>query len=380
MKVFLLIVRLGLGLFSLTGGMVTVGRLAGQMLPYMGDMAYNSDHDGYNKLYLMDVQRQFSFYIKMHFINDCCLTWSPEGESLTFVVDISAEGSTDILSTNFRSPFLRLTRTPGADLYPTYSPNGQQIAYTGYGYSNSPEIYVMNADGSERRLVTGQKLIVNINPHPVWSADGQSVLFSDFGNLNSLLSVANSCVDACEDAIQKTFDTNGLPLMTTSFIPLDPSRLFLAAFERTKQGGYGIYSLDTQSSKLPERLAINSGLASPAMTLYDHWIAFVSGNTDLGQPVDEANLYILDADCIGSQTGCAGRLRKIDTRLQAEDNISWSADGHWLAYVTVAERVSHLNLLDTTCIRERQDCTDYIHPMPISSSRYIRPAWRPRIQ
>ena len=116
------------------------------------------------------------------------------------------------------------------------------------------------------------------------------------------------------------------------------------------------------------------------MALYDHWIAFASGNTDMQQPSDEANLYILDTKCIGSQAGCTGSIQKIAGQLRAEDNLSWSADGHWLAFVTVAENLSHLNLLDTTCIQTHQDCTDYIHHLPITSVRYIRPAWRPPIK
>jgi len=378
MKLFHLYFRLSLPLFIFSTLFSIFALFTGKTLPYMGDLAYISDRDGFNKLILMDAQRQFNYSIKRAFINDCCLTWSSDGRELAFVVDMSSDGSTDIFSVNFHSPIQRLTAAPGADLYPSYSPDSQHIAYTGYGYGN-PEIYLMNADGSQSHVLTGEKHITNLNPYPVWSTDGESILFSDFGNLNSLLAVSTNCVEPCENAIQPVFNTNGLPLMTTTFIPLDQSRLFLAAFERTQQGGYAMYSLDTKSSLPPERLTINADLASPSVAVYDHWIAFASGSTNLQQRPDEANLYVLDANCIGTSKGCLPSIQKVAGQLRTEDNLSWSADGRWLAFVTISERKSQLNLLDTTCIFEHRDCTNNIHLLPIASMRYIRPVWRPNI-
>ncbi len=374
-----LLFRTTLGFSMLASALILLSLLAGHILPYIGELAYIATPTGINRLYLMDVQRQFHFHITEDFVNDCCLTWSPDGHTLTYVRDTSSDGSTDIFSNNFQESVRRLTTAYGADLYPTYSPDGRQIAYTSVTYGNS-QIYLMNADGSQPRMLTGQKGLVNLNPRPVWSADGQSIIFSDFGNLNSLYAISNNCVQDCDSTIRTVFKTNGLPLMTTSFIPLDQSRLILAAYERTPKGGYGFYSLDTDSSKAPERLTINANLASPAVAINDHWLAFVSGNTNLQTPVDEANLYILDTDCVGAEMSCANSLQQVANELQTDDNLSWSADGRWLAFVTVSRYISRLNILDTTCIREHQDCTDYIQQLPVSSSRYIRPAWRPPIQ
>ncbi len=376
MKRLLFCLSLGMFLISLTA--IQFSLFAGQILPYTGDFAYMSDRGGSNKLYLMDVQRQFTFHIERLFINDCCLTWSPDGQSLAFVVDTS-ESASSILKANFRSPLQYLTKTPGYNLYPTYSPDSQSIAYTSFGYGN-PELYIMNADGSQPRVLTGEKHITNLNPRPVWSTDGQSILFSDFDNPNSLLAVPKDCSDPCEDAIRMAFDTNGLPLMTTTFVPLDPYRLFMAALERTQQGGYAMYGLDSRTSQKPERLAINSGLDTPSIAIHDHWVAFVSGNTNLQKPVEETNLYVLDTSCIGSEKSCNGTIQKVASGLRTEDNISWSADGRWLAFVTVADRKSHLNFLDTTCVFQQIDCASYIYPQPITSARYIRPAWRPSIR
>ncbi|MBI1279764.1 MAG: hypothetical protein GC179_16670 [Anaerolineaceae bacterium] len=378
MKFPLLFLRVGFHVFLLSVTLTLFGFFAGKTLPYTGELAYISTRTGVNRIYLLDVQRRINFQIKRLFINDCCLTWSPDGQTLAFVADIS-QSFTDIFSVNFHSPIQRLTSADGVDLYPTFSPDGKHIAYTGYGYGN-PEIYLMNADGSQPHVLTGEKNITTLNPRPVWSADGQSILFSDFANLDSLLAVPISCIDPCEAAIHPAFNTNGLPLMTTSFVPLDQSRMLLAAFERTTQGGYAMYALDTRSSQAPERLSINANLSSPSLAVYDHWVAYVSGNTDMRKSVGEANLFVLDSTCIGSPQGCSGSIQKITADMSSEDNISWSADGHWLAFVTIVARRSQLNLLDTTCIYQHLDCTGYIHPQPITSARFIQPNWRPPIR
>jgi hypothetical protein len=59
---------------------------------------------------------------------------------------------------------------------PAWSPNGAQIAFaaldSGGDIAAPTSIYVMNADGSERRIVVGGNYI-----EPAWSADGRSLFF-----------------------------------------------------------------------------------------------------------------------------------------------------------------------------------------------------------
>ncbi len=80
----------------------------------------------------------------------------------------------------------QLTTRFGPDLSPAVSPDGARIAYVGYddrgqGYQNTL-LYVMNRDGSNMQVVSGQ--MDRSVSDPVWSADGRSIYvnFDDQGN------------------------------------------------------------------------------------------------------------------------------------------------------------------------------------------------------
>ncbi|MCA0458373.1 MAG: hypothetical protein LCI00_30700 [Chloroflexi bacterium] len=372
----LITLRLTLITFTLFAMGSVLALAAGKAVPTMGEMAYISSQSAVTRVYLMDVQRHISLPVDRPYVNDCCLTWSPDGKLLTMVVDMSSDGSTDIFTSDFHSPPLRLTNVTGADLYPAFSPDGRYIAYTGYGYGN-PQIYLMNADGTEPRQLTGPRALVNLNPRPVWSTDGRSVLFSDFGNVDSLFTVPADCNDPCDTSIHTDFQISGAELMTTNFVPLDATRILLAAFSRSREGGYGIYVMDTQKAKAPERLTWNADISSPTVAVYGRWVAFVSGETDTSSDDEQSYLYILDSSCIGTDEGCASVLRSITPNVDTNDNLSWSPDGRWLAFVKVEGRHSQLYMLDTTCLQTGQDCDPFIHTLSITSLRYIRPSWRP---
>jgi hypothetical protein len=108
-------------------------------------------------------------------------TWSPDGKVIAYDSDYglhltatdgsiggqSYDRSRDALSTDVR------------DSSPAWSPDGTKIAF-GFSQHDHWEIYVMNADGSNRVRLTREKLFAPPPPNnvsPAWSPDGRHIAF-----------------------------------------------------------------------------------------------------------------------------------------------------------------------------------------------------------
>ncbi|MGQ0649413.1 MAG: S9 family peptidase [Gemmatimonadaceae bacterium] len=110
----------------------------------------------------------------------------PDGKTIVFTADrvVDAEyrwRQGDIYGVDVASGTIKqLTTRNGPDQQPTPSPDGKLIAYTGYDstrvtYKDS-ELYIMNADGSNPRQVSG-----NFDRSPqglIWAADGSGIYFN----------------------------------------------------------------------------------------------------------------------------------------------------------------------------------------------------------
>ena len=110
--------------------------------------------------------------------------WTPDGRRLIFEGDRKPTHETkpdpDIYSVDLASGEVRaLTTRFGPDGEPAVSPDGKLIAFTGaddrYRGYEVTRLYVMNADGSGRRvLATG---LERDAAHPQWRADGKAIWF-----------------------------------------------------------------------------------------------------------------------------------------------------------------------------------------------------------
>jgi Tol biopolymer transport system component len=92
--------------------------------------------------------------------------WSPDGQHIAFVLAekpppgvVRMRSNLDIYTLNVETGELRqLTQDRASDEWPTWSPDGQRIAFVSTRDSAQGEIYVMNADGSGIRRLTENDL------------------------------------------------------------------------------------------------------------------------------------------------------------------------------------------------------------------------------
>ena len=106
--------------------------------------------------------------------------WSPDGTRIAFSNFRWDVGNSEIYAMDADgNNLINLTKHKWHDVAPSWSPDGSKIAFCSYrngGVDDPFHIFVMNADGKERRNLTGDTdLTKNLNP--TWSPDGRKIAF-----------------------------------------------------------------------------------------------------------------------------------------------------------------------------------------------------------
>ena len=164
----------GVIVFSLTLLMVCVDAQA--------QIAFVSDRDGNYDIYVMDADGRNLRRLTNHPDIDSLPSWSPDGKRIVFAskrdghVDAIHGFATNeiyVMDADGDNP-QNLTNNPQEDWYPSWSPDGQQIAFSSERDGNY-EIYVMDADGGNPQNLTNNPLN---DRDPSWSPDGKRIVFS----------------------------------------------------------------------------------------------------------------------------------------------------------------------------------------------------------
>jgi Tol biopolymer transport system component len=82
---------------------------------------------------------------------------------------------TDIYQVGPKGSVRALSRSSFPDFYPTFSPDGKQIAFCSARSGDMSRIWVARADGSETRQLTGD--MQGSQNEPSWSPDGRTLAF-----------------------------------------------------------------------------------------------------------------------------------------------------------------------------------------------------------
>jgi TolB protein len=105
--------------------------------------------------------------------DDMWPAWSPDGRRIVFVSTRDGDPEIYVMNADGTDP-RRLTATPGRDAHPYFSPDGARIVFQSPREEGHTRIFVMNADGSNQRALTRNQGFCGV---PTWSPDGRLIAF-----------------------------------------------------------------------------------------------------------------------------------------------------------------------------------------------------------
>ncbi|MEZ4668797.1 MAG: DPP IV N-terminal domain-containing protein [Anaerolineae bacterium] len=143
-------------------------------------IAFTSERDGNPEIYILPTecfQQSVDCEAELTRITDTpnaedYPTWSPDSQHIAF--QSKRDGNYEIYVVDIKTLHTqRLTHSPGRDIFPAWSPDGQTIAFSSERDNNS-ELYLMDADGNNQRRLT------STTQHeftPRWSPEGSQLLY-----------------------------------------------------------------------------------------------------------------------------------------------------------------------------------------------------------
>jgi WD40 repeat protein len=230
----------------------------------------------------------------------------------------------------------RLTATQHDAGGPTWSPNGQQIAFNSLD-KNGSAIYVMRANGAGlKRLATSG----GDASQPAWSPDGRSIVY-----VAAIDGAHHIIVMSAEGGKSRQLTSGSADEFGPAWSP-DGKQII---FESNRSGDFNLYALNADGKGQPTRLTTTNGASDfePAWSPSGKQVAFVSTRDG------NAQIYLMNANGSGQR-----RLTKSSGNNVANYGPAWSPDGKQIAFVTTRDGNGEIYLMDA----------DGSHPVNLSNN------------
>lgn len=224
-------------------------------------IVFASERDGNVDLYVIDADSGELERLTDHPAADLHPAWSPDGRRIAFTseryddIQPDYDGNAEILVLDLDTRRIsRLTHHPADDAFPTWSPDGDRIAFASQR-SGTFNLYVVNASGGDPSAITHN---TGTSWQPAWEPDGDRIAFAYVPSGFTQNEVAwISLVDA---------DGAGLVRLTRELRgDFDPSwstdgqRL---VFVSTRAGSRELYTMEVGSAAGAARVDAGAGNAS----------------------------------------------------------------------------------------------------------------------
>lgn len=145
-------------------------------------VAYASFRDGQNDVWVVDVETLEEVNVTDHPADDIHPTWSPDGSTLLFNSDRDDPERYQLHTVRLATGETRRLTEPGTTrTAASFSPDGDRIAYVIWPdeENGQPDVWVMEVDGTDARNLSDHP---GYDGWPSWSPDGERIAFASNRN------------------------------------------------------------------------------------------------------------------------------------------------------------------------------------------------------